>query len=66
LVGSRRDAPDQPPARQRGRRNEPALLVEVLDAVARLRGAEPDAIAAVTTANAERMFGLRMQVGSRP
>jgi TatD DNase family protein len=60
------DAPDQPPARHRGRRNEPALLVEVLDAVARLRGAEPDAIAAVTTANAERMFGLRMQVGSRP
>lgn len=53
------DAPDQPPAGHRGERNEPALLVEVLDTVARLRAAEPSAIAAATTANAERLFGLR-------
>lgn len=52
------DAPDQPPAGHRGERNEPAMLVEVLDVVARLRGVDPATIAAATTANAERLFEL--------
>ena len=52
------DSPDQPLATHRGERNEPAHLVEVLDCVARLRDADPGEIAAATTRNAERLFGL--------
>ncbi len=44
--------------RPAGGRNEPRFLPHVCAAVARLRGAAPEAIAAVTTANAERLFGL--------
>lgn len=52
------DAPDQPDAGIRGQRNEPARLPVVLEAVARLRGESAEEIAAQTTANAERLFGL--------
>ncbi|HEX2595018.1 MAG TPA: TatD family hydrolase [Luteimonas sp.] len=52
------DAPDQPDSTHRGQRNEPACIVNVLDAIARLRGEDPAAIAAATTRNAERLFGL--------
>ena len=52
------DAPDQPDAGIRGQRNEPARLVHVLHTIAELRGEEPAAIAAATSANAERLFGL--------
>jgi TatD DNase family protein len=40
------------------RRNEPAYLAHILSAVAALRGATPQALAALTSANAERVFGL--------
>ncbi len=50
------DAPDQPGARHRGERNEPALLVEILYCVAQLRQSSPEAIADATTANARRLF----------
>lgn len=52
------DSPDQPDAHWRGQRNEPSRLPMVLDAVAGLRGEPPEAIAAATTANAERLFGI--------
>jgi TatD DNase family protein len=52
------DAPDQPDADIRGLRNEPGRLPRVLDAIARLRGEDPASVAAVTTANARRLFGL--------
>lgn len=52
------DAPDQPDAGIRGQRNEPARLPAVCEAIARLRGADPAAIAAATTANARRLFGF--------
>ncbi len=52
------DAPDQPDARHRGQRNEPARLPTVLHAIAELRDQDPQAIAAATTQNAERLFGL--------
>ncbi|KZC17087.1 DNAase [Rhodanobacter sp. FW510-R12] len=52
------DAPDQSAAAHRGERNEPACVAEVLRCIAALRG-EPEAgIAAATTANARRLFGL--------
>jgi TatD DNase family protein len=55
------DAPDQPDAAHRGQRNEPARVAGILRCVAELRG-EPEAeIAAATTANARRLFGLRHQ-----
>ena len=51
------DAPDQPGSAHRGQRNEPAYLPDVLAKAALLRGIAPEALAAATTANAERLFG---------
>ena len=52
------DAPDQPGVDQRGERNEPAYLTRVLEVVAELRGMPREAVAAATSANAERLFRL--------
>jgi TatD DNase family protein len=52
------DAPDQPNAGRQGERNEPARMLQTLHAIAELRGQSPEAIAAATTANACRLFGL--------
>ncbi len=52
------DAPDQPDAAHRGQRNEPANVREVLQCVAALRGESEEHVAAATTANACRLFGL--------
>jgi TatD DNase family protein len=52
------DAPDQPDAQHRGQRNEPARMTNVLRTIAELRNQDPAEIAAATTANAARLFGL--------
>lgn len=52
------DAPDQPLAAHRGERNEPARLREICATVAEIRGESPEAVAAATSANARRLFGL--------
>jgi TatD DNase family protein len=52
------DAPDQPDSSIRGERNEPARTSIVCEAIAGLRGIAPAELAAATTANAERLFGL--------
>lgn len=52
------DAPDQPMCGEQGRRNEPAKLAKVLQALAELRRQPPTEIAEATTANAERLFGF--------
>ena len=52
------DSPDQPLHGHQGQRNEPALLAEVCVCVARLRGVEPEEVAAATTRNCERLFRL--------
>ena len=54
------DAPDQPDSQWRGLRNEPARLPHVLDAIAALRPESRAQIAAATTANAERLFRIRV------
>ena len=60
------DSPDQPLSTHPGQRNEPAYLVEVLACIAELRGADPAGIAAATTENARRLFGLPDATSSRP
>ncbi|MEP7186066.1 MAG: TatD family hydrolase [Rhodanobacter sp.] len=52
------DAPDQPDAAHRGKRNEPARLTEILRCVASLRNESEAEIASATSANARRLFKL--------
>jgi len=54
------DAPflSPPAAKAPGRRNEPAFLPHVLEAVARGAGRPPEQVAAETTRTAERFFGI--------
>ena len=53
------DCPYLTPAPHRGKRNEPAYLTYICAKVAELKNTTPERIAAITSANAERMFGLR-------
>lgn len=52
------DSPFLTPVPYRGKRNEPSYVRHVLEAIAVLRGADPEALAARTTANARGLFGL--------
>lgn len=52
------DSPDQPDSGIRGQRNEPARLASILQVASELRGESPQALAAATSRNAERLFGL--------
>jgi TatD DNase family protein len=52
------DAPDQADAAHRGQRNEPARLPEILRCVAAVRGDPEASVAAATSRNARRLFGL--------
>lgn len=45
--------------RPKARRNEPAFLPHIAQAVAALRGETPESVAAATTRNAVRFFGLK-------
>ena len=57
------DCPYLTPQSRRGKRNEPALMVETLHKVAELRGEPPEVVASFTSANARRLFGLPDPVG---
>jgi TatD DNase family protein len=52
------DAPDMTPASHHGERNSPEYLPEVAQHLAALRGQEAAEVAASTTANALKLFGL--------
>lgn len=52
------DCPFLAPQDKRGQRNEPAYVVSTAGKVAELKGLSLDAVAAQTTKNAERLFGL--------
>lgn len=53
--------PDNGAQLVQGGRNEPCSLPAVVKVIARCYGVEPDEIAAATTANARRVFGLQLQ-----
>lgn len=53
------DAPYLAPVPMRGRRNEPAYVAEVACRLAACRGVDPEELAERTSANFERLFGLR-------
>ncbi len=50
------DAPYLAPIPYRGKRNEPAMMVETARKLAEVRETTPEAIAALTTANFDRLF----------
>ena len=52
------DAPYVAPVPYRGKRNEPAYIVETVKKIAELKGIDGDEVAAATTANAKQLFGL--------
>jgi TatD DNase family protein len=49
------DAPFLAPVPYRGKRNEPAMMIETLKTLAEVRGTTPEHIAELTTANFERL-----------
>jgi len=55
------DAPYLAPVPMRGRRNEPAYVAEIARRLAACRGVSADEAAEQTTANFERLFGLRSE-----
>lgn len=57
------DSPYLAPHPHRGRRNEPSFVALVAARIAEITGVDVDEIAATTTANAERFFGLAATTG---
>ncbi len=58
------DAPYLAPVPHRGHRNEPAFLTTTCAAVAAMRGSDSAALAAATTRNARRFYGLHEDAGA--
>ncbi|MDD4909473.1 MAG: TatD family hydrolase [Candidatus Omnitrophica bacterium] len=52
------DAPFLPPQELRGRRNEPAYVKYLADAIAEIKGISFDEVSRQTEANARRLFGI--------
>ena len=59
------DAPFLAPPPQRGKRNEPAFVVEVARHVAALRGVEPEAVGALALRNYARLFRRPLDAADR-
>jgi TatD DNase family protein len=52
------DAPFLAPEGKRGKRNEPAYLVDLAREVARIKESDFDTVCAQTTQNAKKFFGI--------
>jgi TatD DNase family protein len=59
------DSPFLPPQGRRGKRNEPAYVVEVAQALANVRNLAPDEVASATAANFRRFFRLDERESAR-
>jgi len=59
------DCPYLAPAPKRGRRNEPAFVVETARAIAGLKGLSLEDVARITTLNADSVFGLAVPEKAR-
>ena len=53
------DCPYLPPQSMRGKRNEPALMVETAEMAAQVRGISVQALGELTTRNALNLFGIK-------
>jgi TatD DNase family protein len=58
------DSPYGAPQAQRGKRNEPAFVVEAAKQLADLHGVPLDRVASITSANARRLFDLPVLAGT--
>jgi len=52
------DSPYLAPIPNRGKRNEPSYVAHTARAIAKVRGEDPEQLAATSTANFTRLFGL--------
>ncbi len=59
LIVLETDCPWLPPQSHRGKRNEPAMIVDTADAVAECRGLTRAQVAAQTSANARNLYRMR-------
>jgi TatD DNase family protein len=55
------DSPSLTPQSRRGKRNEPAFIVETIEKVAELRGCTAEEVARATAENAARLFGFELR-----
>jgi TatD DNase family protein len=60
------DAPWLAPGPMRGKRNEPAMVTHTAQVLAKLKQLNAGEIAAATTANFARLFGLKSELGVAP
>jgi TatD DNase family protein len=58
MILSETDAPYASPIPHRGKRNEPAFVVHIVEAIAGLRGADIEEVRLALLQNAQRVFGL--------
>jgi TatD DNase family protein len=58
MLLSETDAPYVTPAPYRGKRNEPAYVIEVVRAIARIRDEDEEAVRAQILKNVRRVFGI--------
>lgn len=61
MLLSETDAPYVTPAPHRGTRNEPAYVEKVVQAMAAIRGEDPEAVARQVLENAGRVFGIPVE-----
>jgi TatD DNase family protein len=60
------DSPFLAPEPYRGKRNEPAYVVETAHRLAELRGATPEEMGRITSDNFMRAFAMDVKVGTKP